>query len=115
MCERWSDELVSPVDGLTYDFNNHTGRLDMPRGCNCDMGGCVDLFQRIDPHVKLIETYSGSKPDTVYRREGREWKAYERQMTRQENPSQAGDSAGAALVNWRDKKEIKPHVTTKRE
>lgn len=30
------------------------------------MGGAIKLFERIDPDVKLIETFAGAVPDTFY-------------------------------------------------
>jgi hypothetical protein len=64
------------VVSLAYDFASHVGRLDMERYNCCDMGGCLALFRGIDPKVKAIHTYAGGKPDTIYRREGKEWGAY---------------------------------------
>ena len=43
-------------------------------GNNCDMAGCVALFEQIDLEVKEIETFSGNRPDTLYRKEGKVWK-----------------------------------------
>jgi hypothetical protein len=42
------------------------GRLIMTPGACCDMSGCIALFERIDPQVRRIETFSGDKPDTAY-------------------------------------------------
>jgi hypothetical protein len=84
---RWSDELVSDVYGLKYDFEELMGKLYLPSGCACDMGGCINLFKRIDPNVLWIRTYSGIQPDTVYRCEYGEWKAYEQRPNRKEKVS----------------------------
>ena len=73
---RWSPELVTEVNRLNYDFDSFIGELHMPPGCNCDMGGCLNLFKRIDLKVKLIRTYAGGMLDTVYCRESAGWKAY---------------------------------------
>jgi hypothetical protein len=71
----WSEELVSEVNRLTYDFDSFTGELFMPSGCCCDKDGCIALFQRIDPDVQMICTYVGEKLDTYYRREGQQWRS----------------------------------------
>jgi hypothetical protein len=39
------------------------------------MGGCIALFEAIDPGVMEIRTFAGSVPDTWYRRRGKVWDA----------------------------------------
>jgi hypothetical protein len=39
------------------------------------MEGCVDLFERIDPEVKRIETFVGDVPDTIYTKTAGRWQA----------------------------------------
>ena len=58
-----SGTLGCEVDRLEYDFNKRIGRLFMPKDNCCDMSGCVAMFERIDPHVKRIETFAAGKPD----------------------------------------------------
>ena len=59
-------KLQCTVIGVAYDFPSQTGRLIMTPGACCDMSGCIALFERIDPQVRRIETFSGDKPDTAY-------------------------------------------------
>lgn len=70
-----SGTLGCEVDRLEYDFNKRIGRLFMPKDNCCDMSGCVAMFERIDPHVKRIETFAAGKPDTMYGRPNG-WVAY---------------------------------------
>ncbi len=60
---------------MAYDFRSHTGQLYLLDGDCCDMTGCVALFEGTDPKVTAINTYSGDKADTVYRKEGTGWNA----------------------------------------
>ncbi len=67
-CEPWA---------LAHDFRTHFGKLTVAEGHCCDMEGCIALFERIDPEVKLIETYAGDVPDTLYvRLSTGKWTAY---------------------------------------
>lgn len=75
MKERFIPGLGSFVHSLAYSFEAKEGRLDMPPVSCCDMDGCIRLFHTIDPEVHRIETYSGGLPDTVYERDGRQWRA----------------------------------------
>lgn len=72
----WDDRLMCHVVSLAYDFRSHMGQVYMLDGNCCDMTGCLSLFQGIDPKVTAIETYSGDKADTVYRKEDEEWSAF---------------------------------------
>ena len=72
----WDERLKCDVVSLVYDFRSHTGQLNLPDGDCCDMSGCLALFEAIDPKVTAINTHSGDKADTVYRKEGTEWKAF---------------------------------------
>ena len=71
----WDKRLKCNVVSLTYDFRSRTGQLYLLDGDCCDMTGCVDLFEAIDPTVTAIDTYSGDEADTVYRKQGTEWRA----------------------------------------
>ena len=64
------------VDRLTYDFVDRVGVIELPDRSCTDMAGCIRLFSRIDPDVKIIQTVSGGKPDTQYRRCNREWQSW---------------------------------------
>jgi hypothetical protein len=73
---RHRPDLHSNVERLEYDFLAREGRLQLPTGCCVSMGPAIDLFRRLDPEVKLIRTFAGPVPDTLYRRHGRtEWEA----------------------------------------
>jgi hypothetical protein len=48
------------------------------------MSGCIALFKGIDPEVSLIQTYSGSRPDTVYSLDDGEWRAHRPKSTLRE-------------------------------
>jgi hypothetical protein len=67
--------LKCHVISLAYDFRRHEGQLYLLDGDCCDMTGCVNLFEGIDPKVTAISTFSGDNADTVYRKEGKEWNA----------------------------------------
>ena len=70
------DQFMCKVKDLAYDFAKKTGTLHMAPADCCDMQGCVDLFERIDPRVRRIETFAGDKVDTIYVRErGKDWRA----------------------------------------
>ena len=60
-------DLGCYVQRLEYDFVTRTGTLIMCEISCTDMGGCIDLFKRIDPKVVHIRTIAGSEPDTEYR------------------------------------------------
>lgn len=68
-------DLQCEAMSLRYDFDARVGRLDMPQTNACDMAGCIALFERIDSGVERIDTFSGSKPDTSYVRNGQSWLA----------------------------------------
>ena len=62
-------ELNCDLVSLSYDFATRTGLLTMGEGQNCNMVGCIALFRRIDPDVRLVNTYAGQEQDTSYLRE----------------------------------------------
>jgi hypothetical protein len=68
-------DLQSIVWGLEYDFTTHVGTLHSPPHQCCDMGGCIGLFEKIDPKVKKIYTVAGNKADQLYTRRSKSWKA----------------------------------------
>jgi hypothetical protein len=65
---KWDSKLQCAVQKLQYDFRTKTGRLEFPEGDCCDMSGAISLFAAIDKDVRVIDTYAGGKPDTIYRR-----------------------------------------------
>lgn len=72
----YDERLMCEVVSLVYDFRRRTGELYLPDANCCDMTGCVELFEAIDPKVVAIDTRSGDRADTAYRKEGAEWKAF---------------------------------------
>jgi hypothetical protein len=62
------DLLACGVRRLEYDFDARAGRIYFPAHECCDMQACIDLFTAIHPDVRLIRTFSGSTPDTTYRK-----------------------------------------------
>jgi hypothetical protein len=68
-----SSELQCKVTGLSYNPKKRVGRLDLTAGGCCDMSACIAAFERIDKNVQRIETYSGSRPDSVYKRKFGKW------------------------------------------
>ena len=74
--EKYFDErLGCCLESLTYDFNTHSGKLYISGyGC-CDMSGCIDFFESIDPHVSQIFPYS-KQNDVFYKKIESEWKSY---------------------------------------
>jgi len=65
---------------ITHDFKEHAGQIFQPNGELCDMAACIQLFNRIDPHVSSIRTFHGCDPataekDTVYRKKKGKWEA----------------------------------------
>lgn len=73
---RYDERLMCEVISLSYDFGTQTAELYLPATNCCDMTGCVELFEAIDPKVVAINTHSGDRIDTAYRKAGAEWKAY---------------------------------------
>ena len=72
----WLEELQCQAESLAYDLRSHTGHLYLPAMTCTDMSGCIALFQRIDPGVQAIQTWSGARLDTRYVRNGEQWAAY---------------------------------------
>ena len=55
-----NSELQCTPIRLGYDFVRRVATLNMLRNDRCDMAGCITLFERIDPKVERIVTYSGT-------------------------------------------------------
>lgn len=70
-------DLLCEVSGLSYDFKTLTGALRMSSWNCCDMSACIALFEGIDAGVKRIYTFAGDKPDTIYARSARGWRAFD--------------------------------------
>jgi hypothetical protein len=67
-------ELQCSPMRMNYDFVRRVGTLNMMRNDRCDMAGCIALFERIDPKVERITTYSGADR-TIYARLAGGWQA----------------------------------------
>jgi hypothetical protein len=63
---KWIEELQTDICDMHYNFAKQTGQVVMPPGCCADMMGIIAFFQRIDPDVEQIRTFSGTKEDTTY-------------------------------------------------
>ena len=68
-------ELVTDARRVAYDFDQQRGWLLQASGTCCDMTGCIALFKRIDPNVKIIETFSGRRADVRYVKQDGKWRA----------------------------------------
>ena len=70
-----SELMQCGADHLQYDFPAMVGRVWLPHGNACDMGGCTKMFTAIDPNVRIIHvhTYDSNGVellDTVYKQDG---------------------------------------------
>jgi hypothetical protein len=69
--------LICDVHSITYDFDKTIGFVDIGHGCR-DMGGTIELFEKIDPKVKSVYTFSpGVGQDTTYLLTKHGWEAFE--------------------------------------
>jgi hypothetical protein len=69
-------DLQCFVAEIRYDFNQKFGTVVIDDSGCTDMGGCIAFFKRIDPDVRFIQTYSGNRPDTAYRKNAMDqWEA----------------------------------------
>jgi hypothetical protein len=59
---------MTEVKSLRYDFDQQAGDLYMAECCCCDMSACIQIFERIDPKVRRIQTWAGGARDTIYTR-----------------------------------------------
>jgi hypothetical protein len=75
---KWDERLMCRVQQVAYDFRTQTARLDFPELNCCDMSGAIEMVTAIAPDVRVIETYAGGKPDTVFRRNGDDWDTFMR-------------------------------------
>ena len=58
---------------LSYDFGSRAGIAEFAEDNCSDMDGAIKVFSAIDPEVINIQTYSGEKKDTLYRKIKGEW------------------------------------------
>jgi hypothetical protein len=59
--------LGCEVHTVAYDFRTKAGSLDVQGGKSCDMQAAIDLFELIDPEVRLIQIYAGERTDERFR------------------------------------------------
>ena len=73
----YDERLQCFAEVLDYDFKTRTGILYIgSHGC-CDMTGCVKLFKAVDPRAETINTFSSESPDTIYKKQGAGWQAFD--------------------------------------
>ena len=72
------DDLSCHVRRLTYDFIERRGVLELPPMNCANMGGCIRIFEQIDPQVEIIETIAGEGGtgwDGTYVKDGGTWRS----------------------------------------
>ena len=62
------EDLMAATERIEYDVTNRTGKLYLAELCTVNYAGCIRLFRDIDKAVTLIEVYSGTKLDGIYRK-----------------------------------------------
>ena len=77
----FNEELQCTPIRLGYDFVRHVGTLNLMRDERCDMARCIALFERIDPRVERINTFSGGDRTGYYYRVAGEWRAEDQGRT----------------------------------
>lgn len=66
--------VMAHVERMTYDRETRSGVLYIAPHEAPDMGGTIELFEGVDPDVRLVDVYSGTEPDTRFlRRHGDDW------------------------------------------
>jgi hypothetical protein len=73
--EAYSDELHTHWRKWEV-VDPRTLRLDLPHGSCSDMAGAIKQSKVLMPGVADIYVYAGGEPDILYRRTGKDWKAY---------------------------------------
>jgi len=69
MSDIYDDRFQCHVQRLEYNFTTRTGLLVMDDGDCTDMSGCINVFEGMDPEVRLIRTIEAcGRPDTTYRK-----------------------------------------------
>ena len=66
----------TPV-GCSYLYERHEGLFFHEENESVEMNACIAMFKQFDPHVKIINTFAGSRAETVYVKTDDGWKAYE--------------------------------------
>lgn len=73
--EIYRSDVMCEVRYLTYNFPSRCGELVLADGQCTDMGGCIGLFQKIDPNVAQIVTKTHQGIDTIYWLINGQWQA----------------------------------------
>jgi hypothetical protein len=73
---RLQPDLGCAVLNLSIDFVAKSGKLFVPDSQCTDMGRTIDLFTKVFPEIKLIETFAGDKEDTKYYCHDGNWEAF---------------------------------------
>ena len=85
MISRFGNALIGPIhrdvfDRLqalplfaSYDYIRRNGLMILQADGCTDMAGCIEYFQRIDPDVEYIVTWSDGGGKTTYQKVAGEW------------------------------------------
>jgi hypothetical protein len=73
----YSAWLMCNVLSCTYNFLDSELIIYLEEGNNCDMTGAINYATRMDPGVKVIQTFSGTVPDMNYVKTNGNWEAVE--------------------------------------
>jgi len=69
----YRSEPVCDVRRMAYDFDRHLGTLLLASENCCDMRGCIELFEKVDPDVQI---FAVKTPDIIYfKTDYEEWQA----------------------------------------
>lgn len=71
----YNRELMSYVRRIEYDYALQCGNVYMPASGCTDMAGAINLFTRIDPNVRRIDTFADGVLDTQYKFQHGKWGA----------------------------------------
>lgn len=86
MVSRFGNTLIGPINAevfnrlqalplfASYDYIKRNGLMILQADGCTDMTGCIEYFQRIDPDVEHIVTWSDGAGKTVYRKLAGEWR-----------------------------------------
>jgi hypothetical protein len=59
-------KLMTETLRLEYDAKTYIGCLYQAACSYCDMTATIEVFEQIDPDVRLIKTFDAGKLDTCY-------------------------------------------------
>jgi hypothetical protein len=64
-------DLITWIGEIKYDFKERLGTI-IAGGPVC-MSGSIELFEHIDPGVRIVLAFLNGKPDVMYRRKAGKW------------------------------------------